>query len=128
MIASKRATLSHSCQARTRFAAAIGVLAMLAGCADTPRSEAPRVDAAPSTQAIKAVPRKPGDLVTVSIYEFRSAVTEIPARGATDMFMTALVNGGQFRVVERARVNEGAIREKQLNAGDGFFAAVVQAG
>ena len=76
----------------------------LATAAPAPAAEVPRA------------PRKPADRVAVSIYEFRSAVTEIPARGTTDMFKTALVNSGQFRVVERARLNEGAIREKQLNA------------
>lgn len=89
---------------------------LIAGCANAPAYEAPHVDAAPSTPAIKALPRKPGELVTVSIYEFRSAVSEIPARGTTDMFKTALVNSGQFRVVERARLNQGVIPEKQLNA------------
>jgi curli biogenesis system outer membrane secretion channel CsgG len=92
------------------------VASLLTGCADVPAYEAPRVDAAPSTQAIKAMPRKHGELTTVSIYEFRSAVTEIQARGTTDMFKTALLNSGQFRVVERARLNEGVLREKQLNA------------
>ena len=89
---------------------------LLTACADVPAYETPHVDAAPSTQALKALPRKPGELVSVSIYEFRSAVTEIPARGTTDMFKTALVQSGQFRVVERARLNEGVIREKQVNA------------
>jgi curli biogenesis system outer membrane secretion channel CsgG len=89
--------------------------AFVTGCA-APAYEPPQVDAAPSTQAIKSLPRKSGELVAVSIYEFRSAVTEIPARGSTDIFKTALVNSGQFRVVERARLNEGVIREKQLNA------------
>lgn len=108
----------HRMRLRTWTAgSALAVAASLfAGCATTPAYEAPHVDAAPSTPAIKALPRKPGELVAVSIYEFRSAVTEIPARGTTDMFKTALVNSGQFRVVERARVNEGVIREKQLNA------------
>jgi curli biogenesis system outer membrane secretion channel CsgG len=36
------------------------------------------------------------------------------ARTATDMFTTALVQSGQFRVVERNRMNEGVVREKQL--------------
>jgi len=90
--------------------------ALVTGCANAPRDEPAHVDAAPSTPAIKALPRKAGELVTVSIYEFRSAVTEIPARGTTDMFKTALVNSGQFRVVERARLNQGVIPEKQLNA------------
>src|SRR2546423_7751463 len=52
----------------------------------------------------------------VAIYEFRSGVTEIGARAATDMFVTALVRSGRFRVMERARLNEGVVREKQLNA------------
>jgi len=52
----------------------------------------------------------------VTIYEFRSGVSEIGARAATDMFVTALVRAGLFRVVERARLNEGVIREKQLTA------------
>lgn len=100
-----------------RRRACLAALAALAcGCADLPRSEAPRVDAAPATQALKKLPRKAGERVAVSIYEFRSAVTEIPARGATDMFKTALVQSGQFRVVERARLEQGVLREKQLGA------------
>jgi curli biogenesis system outer membrane secretion channel CsgG len=56
------------------------------------------------------------DRVAVSIYEFRSSVDEISARGATDMFATALLASGRFQLVERARLNEGVLREKQLNA------------
>ncbi len=93
------------------------IAALVAGCADLPAQEPARVDSAASTRQLKALPRKTGELTPVSIYEFRSSVSEIPARGATDMFKTALVNSGQFRVVERARLNEGVIREKQLNAG-----------
>ena len=96
--------------------AVLASAAAITACANTPRAEAPRVDAAASTQTLKRLPRKPGELVAVSIYEFRSTVGEIPARGSTDMFKTALVQSGQFRVVERARLNEGVIREKQLNA------------
>jgi len=57
-----------------------------------------------------------GERVAVSIYEFRSSVTEIGARGATDMFKTALMRNGRFQLVERSRLNEGVVREKQLNA------------
>jgi curli biogenesis system outer membrane secretion channel CsgG len=57
-----------------------------------------------------------GERVAVSIYEFRSSVNEINARGATDMFKTALLANGRFQLVERARLSEGVIREKQLNA------------
>lgn len=90
--------------------------AMLAACADMPY-EAPQADAARTTQALKKLPRKPGERVAVTIYEFRSALPNISATAATDMFKTALVQSGQFRVVERARLNQGVIREKQLQQG-----------
>ena len=95
---------------------AFAVAAVLAGCASTPTAEAPRVDSAASTQKLRQLARKPGERVVVSIYEFRSSVGEITARGSTDMFTTALIQSGQFRVVERSRLNDGVIREKQLNA------------
>lgn len=94
---------------------AIAATVLLGACAATPASEAPQVDSG-SSQALKKMPRRAGERVAVSIYEFRSSVAEIPARGTTDMFKTALVQSGQFRVVERARLNEGVVREKQLNA------------
>ncbi len=97
-------------------AVAAVVAAALSACAGTPQSEAPQVDGGASTQALKKLPRRQGERVAVSIYEVRSSVGEIPARGSTDMFKTALVQSGQFRVVERSRLNEGVIREKQLNA------------
>lgn len=77
-----------------------------------------RPDAGNLASAATASPRLAhrGDRVAVSIYEFRSSVNEINARGATDMFKTALVANGRFQLVERARLNEGVIREKQLNA------------
>lgn len=88
----------------------------LSSCATDLPLQAPQVNASPGTQALQHLPRKPGELLTVTIYEFRSAVSEVPARGTTDMFKTALVQSGQFRVVERSRLNDGVIREKQLNA------------
>jgi curli biogenesis system outer membrane secretion channel CsgG len=99
-----------------RWIAYVVSAAAVVGCESTPQYASPQVDAAPSTQAIKKLPRKSGERVTVSIYEFRSSVTEIPARGATDLFKTALVQSGQFRVVERARLEQGVLREKQINA------------
>jgi curli biogenesis system outer membrane secretion channel CsgG len=95
---------------------ALASAGFISACAGTPPSEAPQVDSLASTQALKSLPRRSGELVAVSIYEFRSSVGEIAARGTTDMFKTALVQSGQFRVVERARLNEGVVREKQLNA------------
>ncbi len=96
--------------------AAIASATLLAACAGTPTAEPPQAGRAMGTAALKALPRAAGERVAVSIYEFRSSVGEIPARGSTDMFKTALVQSGQFRVVERSRLNEGVIREKQLNA------------
>ena len=58
-----------------------------------------------------------GERLPVTIYEFRSGVAAVNGAAATDMFKTALVKTGRFRVVERARLNEGVVREKQLNAG-----------
>jgi curli biogenesis system outer membrane secretion channel CsgG len=97
-------------------AATLAATALVSACAATPAAEPARVDSAMSTQALRSLPRRSGELVAVSIYEFRSSVGEIAARGTTDMFKTALVQSGQFRVVERSRLNEGVVREKQLNA------------
>lgn len=97
------------------YAALVATLTCTA-CANTPSEQPVQVDSARSTQSLKKLPRKPGELTAVTIYEFRSSVPEISARGTTDMFKTALVNSGQFRVVERARLNEGVMREKQVNA------------
>ncbi len=55
------------------------------------------------------------DRPTVTIREFRSSVPEVTPRGATDMFMTALVKTRKFRVLERARLAEGIAAEKALN-------------
>lgn len=55
------------------------------------------------------------DLPAVAIREFRSNVGEIAARGATDMFIAALVKTRKFRVLERARLAEGIGAEKVLN-------------
>ncbi len=54
-------------------------------------------------------------LPAVTIREFRSSVPEVTPRGATDMFMTALVKTRKFRVLERARMTEGIAAEKALN-------------
>jgi curli biogenesis system outer membrane secretion channel CsgG len=114
-------------------AAAIALAALLAHTGGHAQSEQPRgyeppqVDAGRQDRAFSNLPpRAVADRVAVSIYEFRSSVTEIPPRATTDMFKTALVRSGQFRVVERARVAEGVMREKQLNAAglaDGTSAA-----
>ena len=55
------------------------------------------------------------DRPAVTIREFRSSVTEVAPRAATDMFMTALVATRKFRVLERLRLTEGIGQEKLLN-------------
>ena len=66
---------------------------------------------APASSAAKRFADRP----TVTIREFRSSVAEVTPRGATDMFMTALVKTRKFRVLERARMTEGIATEKALN-------------
>ena len=66
---------------------------------------------APTSSATKRFADRPG----VTIREFRSSVAEVTPRGATDMFMTALVKTRKFRVLERARMAEGIAAEKALN-------------
>lgn len=91
----------------------------LAGCSQTmgALAQPAQSDASPGAQALKKLPRKAGERVAVTIYEFRSELPGVSARSATEMFKTALVQSGQFRVVERARLAEGAMREKQLQQG-----------
>jgi curli biogenesis system outer membrane secretion channel CsgG len=98
------------------FLPTVLAVALVAGCADVPASAPAVVNGDASARALAALPALKGDRVSVAIYEFRSTVTEIPARGSTDLFTTALVRSGQFRVIERARINEGVVREKQMNA------------
>ena len=54
-------------------------------------------------------------LPAVAFREFRSSVSEITPRGATDMFISALVKTRRFRVLERTRLAEGIAGEKELN-------------
>jgi curli biogenesis system outer membrane secretion channel CsgG len=72
------------------------------------------VNEAPPEKKMESLKIKPGPKKVVSIYQFRSSVSEIAARGATDMFTTALVKTSAFAVVERQRLNRGVEREKKL--------------
>jgi len=74
------------------------------------------VDTSNTSQRLKGLKRKPGPKPVVTIYEFRSAVPEIQVKAAQEMFVTALIKSGAFAVAERQRLNEGVMREKQLNA------------
>lgn len=75
-----------------------------------------QVDNSPSAQQLQQVKRSTRVKPVVAIYEFRSAVAEVQVRAAQEMFTTALVRSGTFAVAERQRLNEGIMRERQLNA------------
>ena len=74
-----------------------------------------RVDDSATAKELAGVPRRAGPRPTVAIYEFRSAVPEVQVGAARDMFVTALIRSGAFAVAERQRLNEGVMRERQLN-------------
>ncbi|MBI5906255.1 MAG: hypothetical protein HZB86_12050 [Deltaproteobacteria bacterium] len=74
------------------------------------------IDSSKSSQRLKSLKRKAGAKTVVTIYEFRSSVPEIQVKAAQEMFVTALIKSGAFAVAERQRLNEGVMRERQLNA------------
>jgi curli biogenesis system outer membrane secretion channel CsgG len=89
-------------------------VALLSACA-SPNSD-PVVDNSRSSSALGSLPRPTGSKIPVTVYEIRSEVPEVNGRAATDMFTTALVKSGQFAVLERSRLNQGVLQEKQKNA------------
>ena len=88
----------------------------LNSCAGDGRGSDPVVDNSSTSRALQQLPRPMGERVSVGIYEFRSVTSEVTGRDASDMFVTALVRSGQFTVVERSRINQNVMREKQMNA------------
>lgn len=106
---------------RTTHAAtsiALTLSLFLLGCAvASPAVEPAVVDSSAGSRALRGLPRPQGERVAVTIYEFRSGLANVSGRAATDMFKTALVQSGRFRVVERSRLAEGVLREKQLQQG-----------
>jgi curli biogenesis system outer membrane secretion channel CsgG len=77
----------------------------------------PVIQESKTSKALEALPPKPLEQrVAVTIYEFHSGVPSVSVGAATDIFTTALVRSGQFRVVERNRLTQDVVREKQLNA------------
>jgi curli biogenesis system outer membrane secretion channel CsgG len=91
------------------------VLTCMLGTA-TARDEDPVVQSSKQSKALSALPPKPLEQrVPVAIYEFHSGVQSVNVAAATDIFTTALIESRQFRVVERNRLNQGVIYEKQLN-------------
>jgi curli biogenesis system outer membrane secretion channel CsgG len=99
-------------QRRTCLALALSPAVFASACASAPRAAQPQ----PQPQPQAPAPLAAGPRPAISIHEFRSSVAELSPRAATDLFATALVQSGRFTLVERARLNEGVLREKQLNA------------
>jgi len=76
----------------------------------------PVVQSSRQGDALAALPPKPLEQrVAVAIYEFHSGVQDVSVAAATDIFTTALIESHQFRVVERNRLNQGIVPEKQMN-------------
>jgi curli biogenesis system outer membrane secretion channel CsgG len=85
--------------------------------AGTQDSDQPVVQQSATSQALLKLPRRPlAERLPVTIYEFQSGVQGVTAQAATEMFTTALIRSGQFRVVERAHLNDTVMREKQMNS------------
>jgi curli biogenesis system outer membrane secretion channel CsgG len=106
---------------RARLAAALAIVAFVSPLTHAgDSSPGPAAGVAPlplGTMAAVASghsDRIRADRVAVAIYEFRSSLPNVSAKAATDMFTTALVQTGRFAVVERSRLNDGVVREKQL--------------
>lgn len=91
--------------------ALLGITPLLAGCAS-----GPRLDDSHTTRKLQKMPSPTGPRKVVTIYQFRSVVPEVSAQAGTDMFATAVIKSGHFRVLERAQLSETVMREKALNA------------
>ena len=77
----------------------------------------PAIEETATGKALASLPPKPLEQrIPVTIYEFHVGVPDVSVTAATDIFTTALIKSAQFRVVERQRLNQGVIYEKQLNA------------
>ncbi|CAG1005071.1 hypothetical protein BURK1_03169 [Burkholderiales bacterium] len=100
--AAEGSAMKRACRALVAVALACGTVTMAQSPAEV--ASAPQAAAAP------------GDRVAVTIFEFRSSLPNVSGKAATDMFKTALVQTGRFQVVERSRLDEGVLKEKQLNA------------
>lgn len=85
----------------------------LAGCMMPSR---PHVDNSMTSHELASLPPPHGPAKKVTIYRFDSSVPEVGAQAATDMFTTALVKSHRFAVLERQRLGEGVLREKQMNS------------
>jgi curli biogenesis system outer membrane secretion channel CsgG len=100
----------------SRCGSLMGLGVALAIAAPEVRADDPVIQSSKQSQAFESLPAKPLEQrVPVAIYEFHSGVEGVSVAAATDIFTTALIESRQFRVVERNRLNQGVVYEKQLN-------------
>jgi curli biogenesis system outer membrane secretion channel CsgG len=100
-----------------RLLAAVATTSLMFVCAPSAYADEPAVvDNSQTSNQLRQLKRRPGTKPIVAIYEFRSSVPEIQVKAAQEMFVTALIKSGAFAVAERQRLNEGIMREKQLNS------------
>jgi curli biogenesis system outer membrane secretion channel CsgG len=98
------------------FGTTVLLCLILTGVAYGWGESAPGADHSKTTQELQSLPRPKGPRKAVTIYQFQTTVQEVRADTATDMFTTALIKSGAFRVLERQRLKEGVMKERQLNA------------
>lgn len=111
------AFLTRSIRCASLAAGLALIFGALPAHADTDDGDAPVVEHSSISRTLEALPRKPlAQRLAVTIYQFRSAMQEVTPLAATDMFTTALIESGQFRVLERAQIDANVMREKQMNA------------
>jgi curli biogenesis system outer membrane secretion channel CsgG len=100
----------------TRCGSLLSLGTVLALAAGTAHADDPVIQTSKQSQAFASLPPKPLEQrVPVAIYEFHSGVQGVSVAAATDIFTTTLIESRQFRVVERNRLNQGVLYEKQLN-------------
>lgn len=90
-----------------------GMVLALSGCMGLSR---PEVDNSITSHELASLPPMHGPAKKVTIFQFDSSVPEVAAQAATDMFTTALVKSHRFAVLERQRLSQGVLREKQMNS------------
>jgi curli biogenesis system outer membrane secretion channel CsgG len=116
----------------TSFPSKIAIMSVAATCLLCARSafadgDDPIVQSSKQSQALASLPVKPLEQrVPVTIYEFHGGVPDVSVAAATDIFTTTLIESHQFRVVERNRLNQGIIPEKQLNGAGQTTGTVAQ--
>jgi curli biogenesis system outer membrane secretion channel CsgG len=97
-------------------AAILSVLTLSFAASRAMAGDDPVIESSKQSKALSSLPPKAMEQrLPVTIYEFHGGVPSVSVAAATDMFTTALIQSGQFRVVERNRLNQGVVYEKQLN-------------